>query len=198
MLHPDEQFTHLGTVGRECVGSAPIRLLDDDGREVPDGEPGELYSCNPYTFDGYWNLPEKTEEAFRGDYCTVGRHGASRRRRLHPPDRPQEEHDHLRRREHLSLRGRGGARRLPEGARTSRSSACPTTSGASGCTRVVVLRDGATASEAELLDWCRDRIAGFKRPRSSSFLRDEDMPRTATGKILHRVLKSHALAPAGD
>ena len=33
---------------------------------------------------------------------------------------------------------------------------------------VVVLRDGAAASEAELLDWCRDRIAGYKRPRSCS------------------------------
>jgi len=64
MLHPDEQFDHLGTVGREVVGSAPIRLLDDDGKEVPDGEPGELFSYGPYAFDGYWNLPEKTAEAF--------------------------------------------------------------------------------------------------------------------------------------
>ena len=54
MLHPDEQFTHLGAVGRECVGSAPIRILDDAGVEVPDGQPGELFSCNPHTFDGYW------------------------------------------------------------------------------------------------------------------------------------------------
>ncbi len=72
MLHPDEQFDKLGSVGRECVGSAPIRILDADGEEVPDGEPGELYSSNPYTFDGYWRLPEKTQEAFRGAYCTVG------------------------------------------------------------------------------------------------------------------------------
>ena len=72
MLHPHEQFDKLGSVGRECVGSAPIRLLDPNGEEVPDGEIGELYSCNPYTFDGYWKLPEKTREAFRGDYCTVG------------------------------------------------------------------------------------------------------------------------------
>jgi acyl-CoA synthetase (AMP-forming)/AMP-acid ligase II len=43
-----------------------------DGNEVPDGESGELYSSNPYTFDEYWKLPEKTREAFRGDYCTVG------------------------------------------------------------------------------------------------------------------------------
>ena len=38
----------------------------------PDGEVGELYASNPYIFDGYWKLPEKTAEAFRGDYCTVG------------------------------------------------------------------------------------------------------------------------------
>ncbi|HUS56206.1 MAG TPA: long-chain fatty acid--CoA ligase [Thermohalobaculum sp.] len=44
MLHPDEQFDHLGSVGREVAGSLPIRLLDDDGNEVPDGVPGELYS----------------------------------------------------------------------------------------------------------------------------------------------------------
>ncbi len=72
MLHPDEQFTHLGTVGRETVGSAPIRILDENGDEVPDGQPGELHSCNPYTFEGYWRLPEKTAEAFRGEYCSVG------------------------------------------------------------------------------------------------------------------------------
>ena len=72
MLQPDEQLSKLGSVGRECVGSRPIRLLDPDGNDVPDGEAGELYSCNAYTFDGYWKLPEKTKEAFRGDYCTVG------------------------------------------------------------------------------------------------------------------------------
>ena len=50
----------------------PIKLLDPDGDEVPDGEVGELYASNPYIFDGYWKLPEKTREAFRGEYCTVG------------------------------------------------------------------------------------------------------------------------------
>ncbi|MBV8521278.1 MAG: AMP-binding protein, partial [Acetobacteraceae bacterium] len=72
MLHPHEQFTKLGSVGRECVGAAPIKMLDPAGNEVPDGESGELYSCNAHTFDGYWRLPEKTREAFRGNYCSVG------------------------------------------------------------------------------------------------------------------------------
>src|SRR4029434_10465004 len=41
MLHPDEQFAKLGSGGRECVGSRPIRLLDSQGNDVSDGEPGE-------------------------------------------------------------------------------------------------------------------------------------------------------------
>ncbi len=72
LLHPEEQFTKLGSVGRECIGSRPIRLLDPDGNDVAPGEAGELFSCNPYSFDGYWKMPEKTAEAFRGDYCSVG------------------------------------------------------------------------------------------------------------------------------
>jgi acyl-CoA synthetase (AMP-forming)/AMP-acid ligase II len=40
------------------------------------------------------------------------------------------------------------------------------------------------------MEWCKDRIAGYKRPRSISFITEEDMPRTATGKILHRVLRT--------
>jgi len=55
---------------------------------------------------------------------------------------------------------------------------------------VIVLHDGASVSETEITEWCRDKIAGYKRPRSISFIRDHDMPRTATGKILHRVLRT--------
>src|SRR6185369_1598398 len=47
LLRPDEQLTKLGSVGREWTGSGPIRLLDSDGREVRDGEVGELYSRTP-------------------------------------------------------------------------------------------------------------------------------------------------------
>jgi acyl-CoA synthetase (AMP-forming)/AMP-acid ligase II len=54
----------------------------------------------------------------------------------------------------------------------------------------VILHDDAAATFDELIDWCRDRIAPYKRPRSVSFIREEDMPRTATGKILHRVLRA--------
>ena len=72
LLRPEEQLTKLGSIGRELTGSGRIKLLDDHGDEVADGEVGELYSRTPYAFRGYWRLPDKTAKAFRGPYCSVG------------------------------------------------------------------------------------------------------------------------------
>ena len=72
LLRPEEQIDKLGSVGREWAGSGAISILDPDGNEVPDGEVGELFSRTSYVFDGYWKNPEKTAEAFRGEWCSVG------------------------------------------------------------------------------------------------------------------------------
>lgn len=192
MLHPDEQFTKLGSVGREYVGSAPIRLLDPDGYEVADGDVGELYSCNPHTFDGYWRLPEKTAEAFRGEYCTVG--DMARRDAdgyIHLVDRKS------------NMIISGGENVYPSEVEALLRSnpkvkdvaviGVPDRKWGERVHAVVILRDAVSSSSSspdELLAWCKDRIAGYKRPRSLSIIREEEMPRTATGKILHRELKA--------
>ena len=54
---------------------------------------------------------------------------------------------------------------------------------------VVVLHEGQQADAQELRDWCRERLAAFKCPSAFEFVADQNMPRTATGKILHRVLR---------
>ncbi len=189
MLHPDEQFDKLGTVGREVVGSAPIRLLDDDGREVPDGEPGELYSCSPYGFDGYWNNPEKTAEAFRGSYLTVG-------------DIALRDADGfirlIDRKKNLIISGGeniypseieavlGGHPAVRDVAVVGR----PDPKWGETVQAAVVLRAGRRVTEDELIAWAKDRLAGYKRPREILFLSADEMPRNATGKILHRELRT--------
>jgi len=189
MLHPDEQFSKLGSVGRECIGSRPIRLLDAGGNDVKEGEAGELYSCNPYTFDGYWKLPEKTREAFRGDYCTVG--DLARR--------DEEGYIYLVDRKSNMIIS-GGENVYPSEVESLLGAHAKVKDVAvvgiadpkwgERVHAVIIPREGETATEDEIIDWCRDRIAGYKRPRSVSFIRDDEMPRTATGKILHRVLRS--------
>ena len=189
MLHPDEQFDHLGTVGRECVGSAPIRLLDENGEDVPNGEPGELYSSNAYTFDRYWNLPDKTTEAFRGDYCTVGDMAL------------RDEQGFIRlidRKKNMIITG--GENVYPSEVETALGAnpkvrdvaviGLPDEKWGERVHGVIILHEGAEASESEMIEWCRERIAGYKRPRSIAFISEDEMPRTATGKILHRELRN--------
>jgi fatty-acyl-CoA synthase len=193
MLHPEEQLTKLGSVGRECAGSAPVRILDPLGKPVSDGEVGELYSRTPYTFDGYWKLPDKTADAFRDGYCTVG--DMARRA-------PDGYYYLVDRKSNMIISG--GENIYPSevenllGANAKVKEVAviglPDEKWGERVHAVIVLHDGCAATESDIIDWCRDRIAGYKRPRSVTFISEDEMPRTATGKILHRTLRGRFAA----
>jgi acyl-CoA synthetase (AMP-forming)/AMP-acid ligase II len=196
LLRPEEQLTKLGSVGREWTGSGPIKLLDPSGAEVPDGEVGELYSRTPYVFDGYWKDPERTAEAFRGAWCSVGDMAR----------RDDDGYYHLVDRK-ANMIISGGENIYPSeveqvvGAHPAVMDVAvigvPDDKWGEAVHAVVVLHPGRDASEAEVIDWCRGRIAGYKRPRSVAFVAEADMPRTATGKILHRTLRERWQANPG-
>jgi fatty-acyl-CoA synthase len=189
LLRPEEQLTKLGSIGRECLSTGRIKLLDSGGNEVVEGEVGELYSRTPYGFKGYWKLPEKTAEAFRGAYCTVG--DLARR--------DQDGYYYLVDRKSNMIIS-GGENIYPSeveqvlGAhpkiKDMAAIGVPHEKWGEAVHAVVVLHQGQGVSESEILDWCKDRIAGYKRPKSVSFITEDEMPRTATGKLLHRVLRS--------
>jgi acyl-CoA synthetase (AMP-forming)/AMP-acid ligase II len=54
---------------------------------------------------------------------------------------------------------------------------------------VVIPQNQRSGDEKVLMDWCKEKMAGYKRPKKIVFITQEDMPRTGTGKILHRVLR---------
>ena len=155
---------------------------------MPDGEVGELFSHTPYVFDGYWKNPEKTAEAFSGHWCSVG--DMARRDAdgfIHLVDRksnmiisggeniyPSEVEAIL-----------GGHDKIKDVAVIG----LPHDKWGEAVHAVVVLHQGQSLTQDELIDWCRGRMAGYKRPQSIRFVQDSDMPRTATGKILHRILR---------
>jgi acyl-CoA synthetase (AMP-forming)/AMP-acid ligase II len=188
LLRPEEQIVKLGSVGREWAGSGAIRLLDEEGNEVPDGEVGELYSRTAYVFDGYWKNPEKTAEAFRGDWCSVG-------------DMARRDADGyiwlVDRKSNMIISGGenvypsevesvlGGHPKVKDVAVVG----VPHDKWGEAVLAAVVLHEGQEATAEELRGWCRQRLAGFKCPSAVRFLADAEMPRTATGKILHRVLR---------
>ncbi len=189
LLRPHEQIEHLGSVGREWTGSGPVKVLDPQGNEVADGEVGELYSLTPYTFDGYLNDPAKTAESIRPDgYCSVG--DMARR----------DEHGYIYlvdRKSNMIITGgenvypseiEGVLGRYP-GVQDVAVIGVPHEKWGEAVHAVMVMRNGVDATEAEVLEWCRDKMAGYKRPRSVSFVSESEMPRTATGKIQHRLLR---------
>ena len=193
LLRPDEQITKLGSVGREWTGSGPVKLIGANGDEVRDGDVGELYSRTPYAFDGYWKNPEKTAEAFRGAWCSVG-------------DLARRDEDGfyylVDRKSNMIISG--GENVYPSEVESMLAAhpavqdvavvGMPDDKWGESVHAVVVRREGATITEADLLAWCRDRIAGYKRPRGVVFLEEAEIPRTATGKIQHRLLRDKLAA----
>lgn len=188
LLRPEEQLSKLGSVGREWAGSGAIRLLDHQRREVPDGEVGELFSRTAYVFDGYWKNEEKTAEAFDGDWCSVG--DMARRD-------PQGYIWLVDRKSNMIITG--GENVYPSevesvlgrhpAVRDVAVIGVPDEKWGETVVAVVVPHDGQSPSEAELRQWCRQHLAGYKCPTRVHLLAEADMPRTATGKILHRMLR---------
>jgi len=70
-LRPADQLRKQACVGQPFPGTL-ISVRDDDGNECGADQVGELFSRSPYLFNGYWNRPEETAEAYRDGWVTVG------------------------------------------------------------------------------------------------------------------------------
>jgi len=188
LLRPEEQFKKLGSIGREIWGTDRIKILDENGNEVPRGQVGELYSRTASIFKEYWKDPEKTKSVFRGEWFSAG-------------DMAYQDEDG-----YFSLVDRkanmiitGGENVFPSEVENLLGShpavkyvaviGIPDPKWGEAIKAVVTLHQGKTVTEKELIDRCRGKIAGYKIPKSVDFLKDEEMPMTPTGKILHRILR---------
>ncbi|MCF8034024.1 MAG: AMP-binding protein [Desulfarculaceae bacterium] len=191
LLLPSEQFDKLGSIGREIPGTDIIKLLDEDKNEVPVGEVGELYSRGPALFTEYWKLPEQTAEAFVGDFFSAGDMAykddqgyyylVDRKKNMIITGGenvyPSEVEDVL-----------GGHSAVKDVAVIG----VPDEKWGESVTAVIILHQEYEPSEelaVEIKNFTKGKIAGFKRPKSVHFVPEAEMPRTGTGKILHRVLR---------
>ncbi len=188
MLQPEEQFSHLGTVGRECIGSKPIKILNDKLKEVSDGTIGELYASTPYNFSGYWKNKNKTNEAFFHDYVSVG-------------DLAFRDDDGfivlVDRKKNMIISG--GENIYPSEVENILGKhhyikdlaviGVPNKKWGEIVCAFVVLYDNFKLTESKLIEWSKHRLASYKCPKKVFFIDNNDMPRNATGKILHKDLR---------
>jgi len=188
LLRPEEQFKKLGSIGREIWGTDRVKILDENGNEVPRGQVGELYSRTPHVFKEYWKDPEKTKSVFQGEWFTAG-------------DMAYQDEDGyfvlVDRKANMIITG--GENVFPSEVENILGShpavkyvaviGVPHEKWGEAVKAVVTLQQGKTATEKELIEHCKGKIAGYKVPKSIDFVKDEEMPMTPTGKILHRILR---------
>jgi len=188
LLKPEDQLRKLGSIGYEAVGTDFIKILDEDGFEVDVGEVGELYSRGPMLFDEYYKMPEKTTSSFRGEWFSAG-------------DMAKRDEDGfyyiVDRKDNMIISG--GEHVYPSEIQEIISShpsvfdvaiiGLPDERWGERVTAVVVPKTKNKINEKMIIDYCRDKMAGYKRPKQVIFIKNDEMPKTPTGKILHRVLR---------
>lgn len=191
LLRPEEQFKKLGSIGREIFGVDRIKLLDENRHEVPDGEVGELFYRTPMLFKEYLNDPVKTREAFQGEWSSAGDMG-----------RRDEDGYYVLVDRKANMIISGGENVYPSevenvvaahpAVRDVAVIGIPDPKWGETVQAVVVLREGYNPSaelSAGIIAFTKGKLAGYKRPKTLDFIDDAQMPRTPTGKILHRVLR---------
>ncbi len=189
LLRPEDQMSRLESIGKECIGTDSIKLLDGKGQEVGVGEVGEMFSRGPMMFDSYYKLPEKTKASRRGDYFSAG-------------DMARKDEDGffylVDRKDNMIITG--GEHVYPSEVEKIIGShpavmevavvGLPHEKWGEAVTAVIVLKENKTATKDEIVDFCKDKIATFKKPKEVIFVDDSMIPRTTTGKIVHRHLRA--------
>jgi fatty-acyl-CoA synthase len=185
---PHDHVTRPGTIGKILRG-VDIRLLDDAGHIVPPGQVGELYARTPTLISSYHGNDDATKSAQRDGYFSVGDVGRV----------DAEGHYYLESRKHDMVIS-GGVNIYPREIEDHLSThpsileaaviGVPDPEWGETLRAFIVLRDGQQLSEVEVVNYCREALADYKRPRKVTFL--PEMPRNPTGKILKRELRDLA------
>ena len=190
--NPTDSDAFSGTIGMPLPG-IDLRLLDDDGYDVRQGEPGEIVIRGPQLMAGYWQRDDETAKVMVGDgYFKTGDIGVIDARgyvkivdrkkdmilvsgfNVYPNEIEAVVADHPKVAECAAI-GMPGA-------------------GSGEAVKLVVVRRDDSLDEAELRAFCSARLTGYKRPKAIEFR--SELPKSNVGKILRRELRG--AAPAGQ
>jgi len=177
-----------GTVGPALPG-VEVKIVGADGNELPVGELGELVCRGANVMMGYWHQPEATAEALQDGW-------------LHTGDLATMDSDGYfsivdRKKDMIIVSGYNVYPREVEETLFRHPAVAdaavvqyPDAYQGESVMAYVVLKQGQTATEQEIIDFCRNEIAVFKCPRRVEFV--TELPKNMTGKVLRRELRDRA------
>ncbi|MCX8117840.1 MAG: long-chain-fatty-acid--CoA ligase [Desulfobacterota bacterium] len=175
----------LASCGKPCLG-VHVRIVDEEGRDLEPFEVGEIIVRSRWIMSGYWRKPELTAETIKEGWLHTGDMGYyDERGYLYIVDRKKEmiisggENVYPREVEEVLYRHpavlEAAVIGLPDEKWVERVHA------------LIVLKEGARASAEEIIRFCKERIAGFKAPRSVEFV--SSLPKSPQGKVLKKELR---------
>ncbi|TXS03373.1 long-chain fatty acid--CoA ligase [Streptomyces sp. col6] len=173
----------VGVPGPDTV----VRIIDENGADLPFGEQGEIAVRGPQVVSGYWRLPEATAAAFPDGELRTGDIGfMDREGWLYVVDRKKD------------MINASGFKVWPRevedvlythpAVREAAVVGVPDTYRGETVRAYVSLRPGESVAPDELGAYCKERLAAYKYPREVEIL--AELPKTASGKILRRELRS--------
>ena len=180
-----EQQALLQSCGRPVFGTE-VRIVDEEGNEVPNGEKGEIIARGDQVMKGYWKMPEATESTLQGGWLHTGDIGIRDDQGfIFIVDRlkdmivsggenvyPREIEEVLFTHPHIADAAVIGI---------------PSDTWGEEVKAMVVLKPDADCSEKDIMSFCGEHLAGYKRPRSVDFL--EVLPKNPSGKVLKKELR---------
>lgn len=186
VLKPEDQLHRERSIGVPTVGKE-VRLLDDQGNDVKLGEIGELYAKGlGILLSEYWKNDKASSLAFRGEWCTVGDMARmDEEGYIYLEDRKKDmiisggENVYPTEVENILVRHPAVLEAAVVGV--------PDEHWGEKVHAVIVPRKGMEVDLQELLDFCKDKLAGYKRPKSIEMV--DSLPKSATGKTLRRKVR---------
>lgn len=182
----EAQVARLASAGRAAL-DFEVRIVDKYGNDVAVGEVGEIIVRSEAMTIGYWDLPEETSKTIRDGWLYTGDFGRF----------DEEKYVFIvdRKNDMIISGGKNIYPREIEEVIYSHEAVLevavvgvPDDYWGESVKALVVLKQGMEASETEIIDLCKERLANYKKPKSVEFRRE--LPKNPTGKILKRVIRN--------
>jgi acyl-CoA synthetase (AMP-forming)/AMP-acid ligase II len=180
-----EDIKRLGSIG-QAAPNVDVKIVDDEGRELPAGQPGEILTRTASHMMGYWNNSAATIAALRDGWYHTGDLGyLDDQGFLYLVDRKKD----------MIISGGENiySREVEEALATHPAIQDVAVIGVKDeywgetVRAVSVLGDGHTVTESELIEYCKTQIASYKKPKSIVFV--DELPRLPSGKINKVILR---------